>query len=286
MSLRNNSTLNASDRLTSPLARDARRGELSGADRGGLIECSGSEADAQVRTGAAVDVAEAHLQQNLFLHRRYLDPQQVDGLAQRSGHRHHPVGRSDILYGAAHERGIVFERDVDILVGEIARQLLTHGVQPDGAQTHREVVQQAIAAFLPDDQRSLSGGLPVDQNFLGVDRHGLHQIAVGYGDPLDLHRAVDDQALTDRDHEFARSGAGSRFLGLGVLIAAGAARGGIPKPDGRQQDTCNTNSRHLFDLRSSAEFLFPLVGPRNDLHDEGDLLGRGGRHNANRRRCR
>src|ERR1019366_6606306 len=159
---------------------DSGTGELSRADGGGLVKSSGSETDPQVQAGGAVHITETHPQQDLLLHRGNLHAQQVDGAfaAERGRYRHDAIGGEHILYRAAHKCRLVFESDVDIFIGEIARQLLPHRIKPQGAQTHGQVVEQAVAAFLPDNQRSLAGRLAVDQDFLGVDGDGFDQLAV------------------------------------------------------------------------------------------------------------
>ena len=108
------------------------------------------------RAGAAIHVAETHFQQDLLLHRRNLHPQQVDALAERGGHGHDAFCGDHVFYRAADKCGFIFVGDVDVLVGEIARQLLPHRVETHRAQAHREIVEQAVAAFLPDNQRSLA----------------------------------------------------------------------------------------------------------------------------------
>src|ERR1035438_5055065 len=197
-----------------------------------LVESSGSETDPQVHAGGAVHITETYPQQDLLLHRGNLHAQQVDGgfAAERGRYRHDAFGGNHILYRAAHKCRLVFESDVDIFIGEIARQLLPHCVEPLGAQTHGQVVEQAVAAFLPDNQRSLAGGFAVDQDFLGVDGDGFDQVAVSHGNALDLGRTVDDKAHTDGGGDLARTGGrgdspnGALVFGKGAWCNVGWTR--------------------------------------------------------------
>src|ERR1019366_5038515 len=255
---------------------DGGTGELSGADGGGLVKSSGSETDTQVQAGGAVHTAETHPQQDLLLHRGNLHPQQVDGFGRKRGrNRHDAVGGDHVFYRATHKCRLVFESDVDIFVGEIARQLLPHRIELHGAQTHGQVVEQAVATLLPDDQRSLAGGLAVDQDFLGIDGDGFDELAVGHRDALDLVRAIDDQALADGDHQLARRGGQRDFLRLGVFIAAGAADRGVPKPEGRHHDTCKAKTPHLLTSVLPPNFCSRLLFPEMISMTKGISFGGG-----------
>src|ERR1035438_6826058 len=79
----------------------------------------------------------------------------------------------------------------------------------------------------------------------------------------------------------ALAGAGSWVLGFSAPPAGAyhSQTDAIRTIAMRSRDT-------LFDLRSSAEFLFCLGAPGNDLHDEGDLLGRSGTPPGGERRRR
>src|ERR1019366_8423540 len=137
------------------------------------------------------------------------------------------------------------------------------------------VVEQAVATLLPDDQRSLAGGLAVDQDFLGIDGDGFDELAVGHGDALDLGRAIDDQALADGDHQLARRGGQRDFLRLGVFIAAGAADRGVPKPEGRHHDTCKAKTPHLLTSVLPPNFCSRLLFPEMISMTKGISLGGG-----------
>jgi hypothetical protein len=61
----------------------------------------------------------------------------------------------------------------------------------------RQVKKQAIAALLPDNHAGLAGSLSIHQNFARIDRQRFGKLAIGDGDALDIHGAVDDQGLSD-----------------------------------------------------------------------------------------
>ena len=177
-------------------------------------------------------------------------------------------------------------------LGKSRARLLPHGFQPLRAEAHGEIVEQAVAALLPDDQRVSPGRLAIHQNFLRVDGHRFDHLAVGHRNTLDVHRAVDDQALADGDHQFAAARRAPEPLpgAWAVIVAAGAAAGTFQSQTAAIASRILTisESRHLFDLRFR-RISFPLGGPGDDLHHEGELpwAGRGAtaRH-RNRRGAR
>ena len=86
-------------------------------------------------------------------------------------------------------------------LGKIARDLLPGGVELVVAHPDREVVDQPRAVLLPDDQGRLARRFAVDQDFFGIDRDRLRQIAIGDRKAADVERAVDDQRLADGDDQ-------------------------------------------------------------------------------------
>ena len=207
--------------------------------------------------GRAVHIGEPHLQQDLRLHRRHFHAQQVDGLAQRGGDRHHALGRDHVLHRAAHEGRVVLEGDIDIVVGKVARDLLPHRFQLRGAHADGQVVDQAGAVLLPDDQRGFAGRFAVDQHFLRVDRHGFGQVAVGHRDPLDVQRAVDDQRLADGDQRACRGR--RRGLRLRRCCRRRLAR--------RRPPACGRRSARPARSAASQEGRRPPAAESNALHE-------------------
>ena len=156
MSLRNNKTFSASERLTIPLVPTL-----------GPLNCPVPIAVDWLKAPEAKLTPRSVLALRSTLQKRTFNRicsstggtstrSRLTALAERGGNRHDAIGRDHVLYRAAHKGGFVFECDVDIVVGEIARQLLAHRVQTHRAQAHRQIVEQAVAAFLPDDQRGLA----------------------------------------------------------------------------------------------------------------------------------
>ena len=144
---------------------------------------------------------------------------QIDHLAERRRDRHNPLRRGHILHRATHEGSFVFERQADVVARKIARQSAPAWPRAcchsSGSSGHTPGDCHPAATQSAKSRR----GRSVDQNFLGVDRHGFRQRSVRHVHAPDVQRAIDDQRFSHRHHELARSARGIGACGS----AAGAA---------------------------------------------------------------
>ena len=91
---------------------------------------------------------------------------------------------------------VILEGNLDLLPGQFTVDLLLHNADFGIAGPDRQVKKQAVAALLPDNHAGLAGSFSIHQNFARIDRQRLGKFAVGDGDALNVHRAVDDQGFS------------------------------------------------------------------------------------------
>jgi hypothetical protein len=146
---------------------------------------------------------------------------------------------------------------VDIFASEGVLEQLAQRLQ---VLLHGDVVKVALAGFAPHHQRHGSERLAMDQHFAAGDRRSVHDVRVAGGNPRDVGRIVDDDALSDRQANLFRA-------------ALSEKPGGSP-PQSQQprQDVQLFDSSHglLSPARTDSDYFHALLGSAN----HHDLIGR------------
>src|SRR5579871_4301475 len=171
--------------------------------RGLLVERRVEDVQAELHRFAAVHVGKPDLQQDLRLHGRNFDLQQVDGFTQGGSDRHRAVRRSYILYLAPQKGSVIFKGQADVVVGKIAGNLLAGGFELACALPDGQVVDETRVVGLPNDQRGFAGSGSVDQHFFWIHGNRFGESAIGDMHAPDVDGAVNDQTLAHSHQEFA-----------------------------------------------------------------------------------
>ncbi len=99
---------------------------------------------------------------------------------------------------------------MDVFFGEGFLQQFAQRLQ---ILLHGDVVEIALPGLAPNHQSHGSKRFAVDQNLARRHRRRVHDVRIAGGNPRDIRRIVDDDALSDRQPDLFRAALGESQIG-------------------------------------------------------------------------